>query len=269
VTFDSEYFNLGYLDTLSYKKTFIHKLDPRMKIIVSFAFILFVVSMPKYELSALIPFFIYPVFLLAGGDIPLRAIAKKILFVSPFAVFIGVFNPLFDRSVLITPMGVPVTGGWISFLSIIMKFILTVSTALLLIAVTNFPGICEALARLKLPKIFVIQLLFLYRYLFVLLQESLRMIRAREARSFGTRGKEIKTFIKIISVLLIRSIERAERIYQAMVSRGFRGEIKVQRGHRLRYYAILFAGVSISIFYILRNHDVVSVIGSKLGVFFE
>jgi cobalt/nickel transport system permease protein len=222
--------------------------------------------MPKYELSALIPFFIYPVFLLTGGDIPLKAIVKKILFVSPFAVFIGVFNPLLDTSVVMTPLGVPVTGGWISFLSIIVKFILTVSTALLLIAVTSFPGICEALARLKLPKIFVIQLLFLYRYLFVLLQESLRMIRAREARSFGSRGKEIKTFIKLISVLLIRSIERAERIYQAMVSRGFRGEIRVLRRHRVTYYDILFAVVSISIFYLLRNHDIVSFIGSNLGL---
>ena len=68
----------------------------------------------------------------------------------------------------------PVSGGWLSFLSILIKFVLTVSTAFLLIAVTSFPGICEALERLKLPKVFVIQLLFLYRYLFVLLEESPR-----------------------------------------------------------------------------------------------
>ena len=84
-------------------------------------------------------------------------------------MFIGIFNPLIDTHVILTPFGIPVTGGWMSFLSIIVKFILTVSTALLLIAVTSFPGICEALERLKLPKVFVIQLLFLYRYLFVLL----------------------------------------------------------------------------------------------------
>jgi len=265
VTFDLEYFNIGYLDTLSYKTTFVHRLDPRIKILVSFTFILFVVSFPKYELSSLLPFFIYPVFLLTAGEIPFRAIAKKVLFISPFAIFIGIFNPLLDTSVIVKPFGVPVTGGWISFFTIILKFILTVSTALLLIAVTSFPGICEALERLRFPKIFVIQLLFLYRYLFVLLEESLRMIRAREARSFGKKGKEMKTFVRLISVLLIRSVERAERIYQAMVSRGFRGEIRVLKRHRLRYYDILFAIISISMFYLFRNFDIVNFIGNNLN----
>jgi cobalt/nickel transport system permease protein len=265
VTFDLEYFNIGYLDTLSYKTTFVHRLDPRIKILVSFTFILFVVSFPKYELSSLLPFFIYPVFLLTAGEIPFRAIAKKVLFISPFAIFIGIFNPLLDTSVIVKPFGIPVTGGWISFLTIILKFILTVSTALLLIAVTSFPGICEALERLRFPKIFVIQLLFLYRYLFVLLQESLRMIRAREARSFGKKGKEMKTFVRLISVLLIRSVDRAERIYQAMVSRGFRGEIRVLKRHRLRFYDILFAIISISMFYLFRNFDIVNFIGNNLN----
>jgi cobalt/nickel transport system permease protein len=265
VTFDAEFFNIGYLDTLSYKNSFVHRLDPRIKIIVSFIFILFVVSFPKYEISALMPFFIYPVFLLTAGNIPLKAIAKKVLFISPFAIFIGIFNPLIDTGVIISPLGIPVSGGWLSFFSIIVKFILTVSTALLLIAVTSFPGICEALERLKLPKLFVIQLLFLYRYLFVLLDVSLRMLRAREARSFGKRGKEIKTFIRLISVLLVRSVERAERIYQAMLSRGFRGEIRVSKRHRLKYHDIIFAVFSITIFFLFRNFDVVDYIGEILN----
>ncbi|OGW36581.1 MAG: cobalt ECF transporter T component CbiQ [Nitrospirae bacterium RBG_13_39_12] len=269
MTFDSEYFNLGYLDTLSYKDTFVHRLDPRVKLFVSFIFILFVVSFPKYELSGLMPFFIYPVFLLTAGDIPLKAIVKKVLFVSPFAIFIGIFNPLIDTNVIIKLFGVPVTGGWVSFFSIIVKFILTVSTALLLIAVTSFPGICEALERLKLPKIFVVQLLFLYRYLFVLFEETLRMVRAREARSFGKKGKEMKTFIRLVSVLLIKSVERAERIYQAMLSRGFRGEIKVLKIHSLRLQDVLFAIFSVIIFYAFRNFDIVSLIGETLRSFFR
>ncbi len=265
MTFDLEYFNIGYLDTLSYKKTFVHRLDPRVKILVSFTFILFVVSLPKYELFALMPFFIYPVFLLTAGDIPFRAIAKKMLFISPFAVFIGIFNPLLDTHIIITAFGIPISGGWVSFFSIMVKFVLTISTALLLIAVTSFPGICEALERMKFPKIFVIQLLFLYRYLFVLLDVALRMIRAREARSFGKRGKEIKTFVRLISVLLVRSLERAERIYQAMLARGFRGEIRVLKRHSIRFYDILFAVISISLFYIFRNFNVVSFFGETLN----
>ena len=263
--FETEFFNIGYLDTLSYRDTFVHRLDPRIKITVSFIFILFVVSFPKYELSALIPFFLYPVFLLTVGNIPFNAIAKKILFVSPFAVFIGMFNPLLDTNVLLAPFGIPVTGGWVSFLSILVKFILTVSTALLLIAITSFPGICEALERLKLPKVFVLQLLFLYRYLFVLLDVALRMLRAREARSFGKKGKEIKTFIKLISVLLVRSVERAERIYQAMLSRGFKGEIRVLKRHTLRVPDLLFGVVAVALFYFFRKVDVVNFLGETVS----
>jgi len=265
VSFDLEYFNIGYLDTLSYKDTFVHRLDPRVKILVSFAFVLFVVSFPKYELSALFPFFLYPVFLLTAGNIPLKVIAKKVLFVSPFALFVGIFNPLLDTQTLITPLGIAVSGGWISFFSILIKFVLTVSSALLLVAVTSFPGICAALEKLKFPKVFVVQLLFLYRYLFVLLEESLRMIRARDARSFEGRGKEIKTFIRLISVLLIRSIERAERIFRAMLSRGFRGEIKVLKRYRLGYYDILFVVISITTFYLFRTFPIVNLLGESFS----
>ncbi len=265
MTFDREYFNMGYLDTLSYKNTFIHTLDPRAKILVSFIYILFVVSFPKYELSGLIPFLIYPVFLFTAGDIPFKAIIRKVLFISPFAVFIGIFNPLIDTEVVITLFGIPIAGGWLSFLSIMLKFVLTISTALLLIAVTSFPGICEGLEKLKLPRIFVIQLLFVYRYLFVLLEEALRLIRAREARSFGKKGKEIKTFIQLISILLVRSIDRAERIYQAMLSRGFRGEIKVLKRYRLRPRDIIFTLSSVIIFYVFRNYDIVSLAGDILS----
>lgn len=261
MTFDAEFFNIGYLDNLSYKDTFVHRLDPRVKLLVSFIFILFVVSFPKYDLSGLMPFFIYPVFLLTAGDIPLRAIAKKVLFVSPFALFVGIFNPLLDTEVLLSLFGIPISGGWISFLSIIVKFILTVSTALLLIAATSFLGLCEALERLKLPRVFVIQLLFLYRYLFVLLEETFRMLRAKDARSFGKRGSEIKTFIRLISILLVRTVERAERIYQAMLSRGFRGEIKVLKRHRLRFQDLVFAVSSIGLFYLFRNYNIVHILG--------
>lgn len=261
MSLDLEFFSLGYLDTLSYKDTFIHRLDPRAKVLVSFAFILFVVSCPKYEISALIPFFLYPVFLLTAGDIPLQAIAKKVLLVSPFALFIGIFNPLLDTKVLTAPLGIPISGGWISFLSIMVKFVLTVSTALLLIAVTSFPGICEALARLRMPKLFVVQLLLLYRYLFVLAEEALRMVRAREARSFGGRGKDIKTFIKIVSILLVRSVERAERIFRAMLSRGFKGEIKTRKRHSLGYSDILFGAAFIILFYLFRTVPIVHLLG--------
>ena len=76
-----------------------------------------------------------------------------------------------------------VAGGWISFLSILLRFVLTVSAAIVLVAVTGIHSLCAALEKLGVPRALVTQLLVLYRYLFVLLDEAGRMDRARALRS--------------------------------------------------------------------------------------
>src|SRR4030042_4653219 len=105
--FDKEYFNLGFLDSLSYKDTVIHRLDPRTKVIATFAFIVTVVSFPKYEIAGLIPFCLFPAVIFSLGDIPIWFILKKVLVVSVFAFFIGIFNPLFDNHIRVDLFGIP------------------------------------------------------------------------------------------------------------------------------------------------------------------
>jgi cobalt/nickel transport system permease protein len=223
--FDAQYFDIGRLDRLSYRDTFVHRLDPRIKVVATMLFLFTVISFPKYEVVSLVPFFLFPVLLTTLGEIPVRFILKKVLFVSPFAILIGVFNPLLDTRTVAVISGIPISAGVVSFLSILMKFALTVSAALLLIATTSFPGVCHALRRLGLPSLFVSQLLFLYRYLFVLMEEAMRISRARDMRSFGTRGLGAVVFVRLVGVLFLRAVDRAERIYRAMLSRGFQGDI--------------------------------------------
>jgi len=261
--FDKEYFNLGFLDTLSYKDTVIHRLDPRTKVIATFAFIVTVVSFPKYEIAGLIPFFLFPALIFSLGDIPVWFILKKVLVVSAFAVFIGIFNPLFDTRVMVSLFGIPVSGGWISFFSILLRFVLTMCSALLLISTTSFPRICHALRKLGIPVIFISQLLFLYRYIFVLIEETLKMVRARELRSFGKRGREIKVFINLTGTLFMRTIERAERIYHAMLSRGFSGTIHYVEKDRLRkadFVCLFLTGIFLVL---CRTYDLVNLIGRQ------
>ena len=138
---------------------------------------------------------------------------------------IGAFNPFLDTATVAVVSGIPISAGVVSFLSILLKFALTVSAALLLVATTSFPGVCHALRRLRVPAPFVSQLLFLYRYLFVLMEEAMRIVRAREMRSFGSRGTGIKVVVRLIGTLFIRTMDRAERVYHAMLSRGFQGDI--------------------------------------------
>jgi cobalt/nickel transport system permease protein len=268
MTFDNEYFSLGHFDTLSYRETVIHRLDPRAKLIATLVFIITVASFPKYEITGLIPFFLFPVMLFSLGDIPVRFIMKKVLLVSSFAFFIGIFNPLLDTKPVAILFGLPVSGGWISFISIMLKFTLTITSALLLIATTSFPGVCYALQKLGIPEIFISQLLFLYRYIFVLTEEAMRVVRARDMRSFGKRGRGVKTFVPIAGTLFLRTVERAERIYQAMLSRGFIGRIHVLNPRGFRAVDAVFLALVITVLYLFRMHDIVGTVGRfSAGIF--
>ncbi len=240
------------MDILSYQDTPLHKIDPRAKLITVLFFILTVVSFDKYEISMLVPYIFFPVYLLSAGNIPVMYIVKKIIYVSPFALMIGVFNPLFDQGALISIGSVGVSGGWISFLSIMMRFALTVSTALALIACTGFNNICFALNRLGAPKIFAVQLLFLYRYIFVLAEEAAKMVRARNLRSFDGKGKGIRTYGPLLGNLLLRTINRAERIHLAMVCRGFDGKIRILKKYKFGLKESFFVIVWISLFLLFR-----------------
>jgi cobalt/nickel transport system permease protein len=259
--FDNEYFNLGYLDTLSYRDTVVHRLDPRAKLIATVLFIVTVVSFPKYEIAGLLPFFLFPVLLFSLADVPVKFILKKVLLVSSFAVFIAIFNPVIDRRIVYSFLGVSVSGGWISFFSIMLKFFLTITSALLLVATTSFPGICHALQKLGMPEIFVSQLLFLYRYLFVLTEETMRLVRARDMRSFGNKGKGLRAFIHLAGTLFLRTVERAERTYQAMLSRGFAGRLHSVRSYRFSAADAAFLCSTAAVLYLFRAHDVVGAIG--------
>ena len=261
MTFDEKYFDIGRLDRLSYRDTFVHRLDPRAKVIATMLFLFTVISFPKYEVIALAPFFLYPVLLMTVGEVPVRFMIRKIIVVSPFAVFIGIFNPLLDTRTVAVIFGVALSAGWISFLSILMKFALTISAALLLIATTSFPGVCHALRRLGFPALFVSQLLFLYRYLFVLMEEAMRIVRAREMRSFGSRGTGMKVFVRLIGILFLRTMDRAERIYYAMLSRGFHGDIPSLKRSRIAFRDLAFMAITIAFLAVFRFLPITEGIG--------
>lgn len=265
LTFEKEYFNLGYLDTLAYKDTFIHRLDPRIKVITTFLFILNVVSFHKYMLAALFPLFLFPVMIMSLGAIPVKFIIRKTLLAAPFALFIGIFNPLFDTKIIYSFYGLSVTGGWLSFFSLVLKFVLTISAALLLIATTSFPGVCHAMQRLGVPEAFTSQLLFLYRYIFVLMEEAMKILRARDMRSFGKKGRELRVFINLIGVLFLRTMERAERIYKAMLARGFDGKISSVKRYSLTVADICFLLIILTALYLSRAYDIPVILGRFLA----
>jgi cobalt/nickel transport system permease protein len=253
---ESSYLDIGYLDLLARQKSFIHRLDPRAKLLTTLLFIASVISFGKYSITGLIPFVIYPLSLMAVGNLPPVYLFKKVLIAVPFAFFVGIFNPLFDQEVMVRIGSLGISGGWVSFASIMIRFFLTVSAALILIASTGFDEVCLALRKMGIPAILTTQLLFLYRYLFVLIDEASRMSRARAIRSFDGRGMGLKVFSYLIGQLLLRTIDRARRIHLGMLCRGFDGELRLIRSFHLNGRDVAFFVGWTTIFLLFRHYDV-------------
>ena len=250
------YLDIRYMDTLASGDTPLHRLDPRAKLITTLLFIVAVVSFDKYTLLAFVPFFIYPMVLISAGGLPAGYFLKKVLQVSPFAVLVGIFNPIMDREIIYHIGSIGISGGWISFLSILLRFFLTVSAALILIALTGFNAVCQALTKLGVPRVFVVQLLFFYRYIFVLVDEAERMETARSLRSFNSRSMRFRTFISIIGHLLLRSLDRAEHIYLAMRCRGFDGHIRLIRTIKAGWKDLAFVAGWSLLFVVFRMNNI-------------
>jgi len=255
------YLDIRYMDTMASGGSILHRLDPRAKLITTLIFIIAVISFDRYSIIAFVPFFIYPVVMISSGGLPAGYFLKKVIQVSPFAVLVGIFNPLIDREIIFHIGSIGISGGWISFFSIIIRFTLTVTSALILISLTGFNTVCEALNMVGVPRPFVVQLLFFYRYIFVLVDEAERMERARSLRSFNPGSRPFRVFISIIGHLLLRSYDRAERIYLAMRCRGFEGHIPMLRKLKFHWRDFGFVAGWSLLFILFRMDNIPVIIG--------
>jgi cobalt/nickel transport system permease protein len=254
-------YQLGQLDRLAYKDTAVHRLDPRAKVLTTLVFLVCVVSFGKYDVLPLLPFVLFPLVMASEGDLPLGFLVRKVLIVAPFAVVIGMFNPILDRAVFGQLGGLAISGGWVSFASILLRFSLTTIAALVLIGTTSFTGVCMAIERLGVPDVIATQMLLLYRYIFVLGEEGMRITRARALRSFDGRGMGPRVYGQMMGSLLLRTYARAQRIYLAMLCRGFDGHVRVRA--RLRFTgrdAAFVLGWS-AVFVLLRLYNVPLLVG--------
>lgn len=249
---DTAIMNIGQLDTLARADSPVHRLDPRAKLLATVVFIVTVMSFNKYRISALVPFTLFPILTIVLGNLPSRDLLKRLLWIAPFAVLIGVFNPLLDRQPILSIGPLTISGGWVSFASILLRFCLTVLAAFILVASTGFNTICLSLEKLGVPNIFVVQLQFLYRYAFVLAEEVLRMLRGWQLRAPLRKAMTLSTFSTFLGSLFLRTTSRSQRIYRAMCCRGFDGTLHPSRPLHWKTRDTLFVLVCCSLFILFR-----------------
>lgn len=253
-------YNMRFLDNMARKDTSIHRLHPLVKLLTTVVYLTVVVSFGRYEINALMPFVFYPVLIFVLAELPVAPILKRILIVEPLIIGIGILNPLFDHNTMVLG-GIAISRGWITFLSIFIKCGLTVTVSILLIATTGMEKLAEALRMLKVPKIFVLQLLLTYRYISVLLEEVSRMLRAYSLRAPKQKGISRNVLGSFVGQLLIRTVDRAQRVYQSMNMRGFEGEYNTGGTAKVSFKDFAYLVVWSIFFIIARIYNIPMLIG--------
>lgn len=252
--------DLRSLEALAGRDTPLARIDARAKVLVTLAYCVLVVSFDRYTVAALLPLAAYPLLLSAWGDVPAAPVLRKLLLAAPFAVMVGIANPVLDRAPILLFGETAIAGGWISFISILLRFALTVSAALVLVAGTGMHALCAALGRFGVPSVLTAQLLFLFRYAFVLGAEAARMATARELRGGGRRAR-LAEWAPLLGHLLLRAFERAQRIHLAMTARGFDGEVRSLRELRWGPRDTLFTLGWLAFFLLARAVDLPQALG--------
>ena len=223
----------SFLDQYSHRDSFIHRLDPRTKFITTLFFILAVVLTPLGSWWAFILYLALITVWLLLSRVPVFYVLKRSLVIMPFVLLIAIFIPFFKEgevagSYNIWLWEVTVTySGLQVLLNIVIKAWLSIISLILLTSTTRMSSLLRGLEKLRLPRVMVMILSFMYRYLFVLVDEVMRMKQARDSRNFGGgRLRKIRTVGSMIGTLFIRSYERGERVYAAMTARGFDGKTR-------------------------------------------
>ncbi len=214
-----------FLDKYSGLESPLHSFHPQLKVLLALAIIISISLTPLENYFFYLSLFFLFLLSLILSRVPPVFIFKRSLVVLPFlavlslSIFLGQGRGSLNLS---SPAN---NFSLFLVLSLFLKAWLSMLFLSLLASTTPFSRLLKSLEKMGFPPTVLNILSFLYRYLFLFIDQGERM-----ARAFYSRGKasklslNLKTFGGLIGVLFLRSYERSERVYQAMLARGYQGE---------------------------------------------
>lgn len=231
--------HLHFLDPYRDRQSVIHALDPRVKLIFTLAFVL---------TMALLPVGAWPIYVLmlalslsisVLSELGLKYVLKRSLLAIPFVLAaVPLLFTVPGPALLTIPigsLGLTITStGLERLLSILFKSWVSVQVAIVFAAATPFPDMLLAMRAVKIPRLIVSLFGLMWRYMFLMVDEAIRLMRARSARSGAIEGQKsggsiawrAKVTGGMAGNLFVRSLDRGDRIYAAMAARGYDGEVR-------------------------------------------
>lgn len=203
------------IEELAEGDTVIHKLNPLLKLIVTIAYIYAVVSFDKYAFIPLVLMSLIPIVIYILARIRISTCFYKLRIIMPFILMVGVFNPIIEGET-----------GLVSMFTLMIKGVLSLMMSFIFVATTPIDSLCNSLRRVHFPKFLVTLLLLTYRYLGVLTHEISIMSDAYHLRAPKQKGIAPKAWGSFLGQLLLRSMDKAQEIYNSMMLRGYGVEVK-------------------------------------------
>jgi len=224
----------------------VHRLDPRAKIVGLVSITIVAVSTPPRHW----PVYVACATALAAvamlGRVGVGDIWRRTRVVLPLILFVAIFVPFLRTGGAVHDLG-PIKvheAGLLVLAAVAAKATIGTLSAVLLGTTTTFPAVLHGLEAMRLPRTFVLIAAFMYRYLFVIVEEVARMRQALASRGYRPRNAlQAGALGRVATALFLRSYSRGERVYLAMLSRGYRGAMPQAVPLSLGRADIVFVGV--------------------------
>ena len=210
--------NIRKIDELGDKYTMVHKIDSSIKIIVTIIYVIKVLSIKQFIISDITSIVLYPLILFKLGKVPVKFIFKKVLFVLPIIIGLSAINLIIDFSY---------SEIYFSVL-LLFKCIFTLIGALLLMVTTGINNLAFGLKKLKIPNILIMQILMLHRYIILMMEECYKVKSAYELRTLREKTMTMKDYGQIVGQMFLRTLDKSEKVYEAMKLRGFEGDLHIE-----------------------------------------
>lgn len=215
------------IDRYSHVDSPIKTWDPRFKVFALFALIISIAVLKTIPMAGVA--LLVAVIIIGVSALPLHFISHGLSFILVFLVPFFVIMPFsYPGEQAFTVLGLSFAWEGMRYATLIFtKALAIVLISFAVFGSSRFDVSMIALQKLRCPKVIVQMLLFTYRYTYVFLEEMQRMHTSMLARGFVARsdGRTLRVYGNFVGTLLIRSFERTDRVYKAMLSKGYQGEL--------------------------------------------
>lgn len=237
-------------------------LHPLSRVLVTFVYILVTVSFSRYDLAGLAGMVLYLLANIIWHDISAGTMLKRIWPVLLLTGAVGIASPIMDREVCVALGGIEISYGMLSMVTLMAKGAFCVMASYILAVTAGIGQICHALRLLHIPEEIVTVIMLMHRYLMVLLKELERMQQAYRLRAPNQKGLRFRTWGSFVGLLLLRSMDRAEEVYESMKLRGFQGRMKYSSLNSNQGASILYVLLWGMFFFTVRIFPIFQMVGN-------